>query len=180
MHPLVYQVSCRVFLAKHQITQVTQPPYSPDLVPCVLRLFPKLKSPLKGKRFQNIDEIQGNMMGSWWQLGKLWGPKVPTLKGTKASLSYVQCFLCLVSSSINLFFFFFNIFYLFIERGREDERERNINVWLPLTRPLLGTWPDETQGRCPRPGIELVTPPFIGWHSIHWATPFRAKCPYCS
>ena len=21
------------------------------------------------------------------------------------------------------------------------ERQRNINVWLPLTRPLLGTWP---------------------------------------
>ena len=36
--------------------------------------------------------------------------------------------------------------YLFLERGegREKERERNINVWLPLTRPLLGTWP-ETQ-----------------------------------
>ena len=33
--------------------------------------------------------------------------------------------------------------YLFLERGegREKERERNINVWLPLTRPLLGTWP---------------------------------------
>ena len=23
----------------------------------------------------------------------------------------------------------------------EEERERNINVWLTLTRPLLGTWP---------------------------------------
>ena len=33
--------------------------------------------------------------------------------------------------------------YLFSERGegREEERERNINVQLPLTRPLLGTWP---------------------------------------
>ena len=33
--------------------------------------------------------------------------------------------------------------YLFLERGegREKERERNINVWLPLTRPLVGTWP---------------------------------------
>ena len=33
--------------------------------------------------------------------------------------------------------------YLFIERerGREGERERNINVCFPLTRPLLGTWP---------------------------------------
>ena len=32
--------------------------------------------------------------------------------------------------------------YLFLEGGggREKKRERNINVWLPLTRPLLGTW----------------------------------------
>ena len=31
----------------------------------------------------------------------------------------------------------------FLERGevRDKERERNINVWLPLTCPLLGTWP---------------------------------------
>ena len=28
----------------------------------------------------------------------------------------------------------------FLERGREKERERNINVWLPLAGPLLGTW----------------------------------------
>ena len=38
------------FLAKHQIIQVIQPPYSPDLVLCNFWLFPKLKSPLKGKR----------------------------------------------------------------------------------------------------------------------------------
>ena len=50
-------------LAKHQITQVTQPPYSPDLAPCDFWLFPKLKSPLKGKRFQTVDEIQENMAG---------------------------------------------------------------------------------------------------------------------
>ena len=25
--------------------------------------------------------------------------------------------------------------------GREGERERNINAWLPPTHPLLGTWP---------------------------------------
>ena len=35
------------------------------------------------------------------------------------------------------------MYYLFWERGegREKERERNINVWLPLVHPLLGTWP---------------------------------------
>ena len=33
--------------------------------------------------------------------------------------------------------------YLFLDRreGKEKERERNINVWLPLEHPLLGTWP---------------------------------------
>ena len=31
--------------------------------------------------------------------------------------------------------------YIFRERGREGEREGNINVWLLLSRPLLGTWP---------------------------------------
>ena len=33
------------------------------------------------------------------------------------------------------------LFYLFLEKGREKKRERNINVWLPLMHPLLGTWP---------------------------------------
>ena len=33
--------------------------------------------------------------------------------------------------------------YLFLERGeeREKEREKNINVWLPLAHPPLWTWP---------------------------------------
>ena len=44
------------------------------------------------------------MMGQLWGLGELCEvPKVPTLKGTEVeSLSYVQCFLYLVSSSVNV------------------------------------------------------------------------------
>ena len=40
-------------------------------------------------------------------------------------------------------FVFKDCVYLYLERqeGREKERERNINLWLPLLRPLLGTWP---------------------------------------
>ena len=84
-------------LAKDQITQVTQPPYSPDLVPWDFWLFPKLKSLLKRKRFQTVNEIQENTMGQRMVMGRtVWGPKVPTLKGTEASLSYVQCFLNLL------------------------------------------------------------------------------------
>ena len=35
------------------------------------------------------------------------------------------------------------ILFIFIDRreGKEKERERNINVWLLLGCPLLGTWP---------------------------------------
>ena len=50
--------------------------------------------------------------------------------------------------------------YLLLEKGegREKERERNINVWLPLMCPLLGTWPT-TQACAPtgnRTGDPLV------------------------
>ena len=37
--------------------------------------------------------------------------------------------------------FFLDFIYLFLERVREGEREGNVNVWLPLEHPLLGTWP---------------------------------------
>ena len=50
------------------------------------------------------------------------------------------------------------IFYLFLERqeGRENERERNINVWLPLKCPQLGTWP--TTQACALTGNRTDTP----------------------
>ena len=82
------------FLVKHQITQVSQPPYSPHLVPCDFWLFPKLKPPLKRKRLQTASELLENTMAQLMVTGRtVWGPKAPTLKGTEASLSYVQCFL---------------------------------------------------------------------------------------
>jgi len=46
------------FFAKHLITQVCQPPYSPDLATCDFWLIPKLKSPLKGRRFVNATVTQ--------------------------------------------------------------------------------------------------------------------------
>ncbi|KAJ4426501.1 hypothetical protein ANN_27315 [Periplaneta americana] len=48
------------FLAKHGITTFRQPPYSPDLAPCDFWLFPKLKTPLKGSRFESREEIMRN------------------------------------------------------------------------------------------------------------------------
>ena len=50
--------------------------------------------------------IQKNMTGQLMAIGRtVWGPKVPTLKGTEASLSYVPCFLYPISSSINVSIF---------------------------------------------------------------------------
>jgi hypothetical protein len=48
-------------LAKHSIPVVPQLPYLQDLVPCDFFRFPRLKSTLKGKQFQDIVEIQWNM-----------------------------------------------------------------------------------------------------------------------
>lgn len=48
------------FLAKHGIPQVRQAPYSPDMAPGDFWLFPKLKMPLKGSRFESREDIMKN------------------------------------------------------------------------------------------------------------------------
>jgi transposase len=48
------------YLAKHQTATVPHPPYSPDLAPADLFLFPKLKTTLKGRHFQTIEQIEEN------------------------------------------------------------------------------------------------------------------------
>ena len=50
----------RSYLAKHQTSVVSHPPYSPDLGPADVFLFPKFKTTLKGRRSQTIEEIQEN------------------------------------------------------------------------------------------------------------------------
>ena len=83
MCPLMHHISC-VFLVKHQITQVTQPPYSPELVPFDFSLFPKLNSPLKGKRFQTVDEVQKNIIGQLMAFGRtVWGPRCLLWRGLR-------------------------------------------------------------------------------------------------
>ncbi|PNF28929.1 hypothetical protein B7P43_G18064 [Cryptotermes secundus] len=52
------QLRLEGFLAKHGIPQVRQAPYSPDMAPCDFWLFPRLKTPLKGSRFDNRKDIQ--------------------------------------------------------------------------------------------------------------------------
>ena len=48
----------RDHFAKNSTHIVPQPPYLPDLAPCDFWLFPKLERPLRGHRFETIEEIQ--------------------------------------------------------------------------------------------------------------------------
>ena len=108
---LSLQYTCSYIISAEIFGKTSSPPgdstlYSPELVPCDFCLFPKLRSPLKGKRFQTVDEIQENTMGQLMTIGRtVWGPRVSTLKKTEVLLSYVQRFLYLLSSSINISIF---------------------------------------------------------------------------
>ncbi|UYV68939.1 hypothetical protein LAZ67_6001728 [Cordylochernes scorpioides] len=48
----------RDFLAKNNTLMMPQPPYFPDLASCDFFLFPKLKRPMKGRRYATLDEIK--------------------------------------------------------------------------------------------------------------------------
>jgi hypothetical protein len=49
---------CAAILAAKNMAVVPHPPYSPDLAPCDFFLFPKMKSKLKRRSFQDVTEIQ--------------------------------------------------------------------------------------------------------------------------
>jgi len=70
----------REFLTKHETTVVPKPACSPDLAPADFFLFPELKSSLKDRRFQTVEEIEENsiqdtraipqnMFQNWWEGG---------------------------------------------------------------------------------------------------------------
>ena len=48
----------RQFLSNKNITVCPHSPYSPDLAPCDIQLFPKVKMTMKGKRFESIQDIE--------------------------------------------------------------------------------------------------------------------------
>ena len=47
-------------LASKQVTVLEHPAYSPDLAPSDFFLFPKIKELLKGRHFDDIDNIRSN------------------------------------------------------------------------------------------------------------------------
>ena len=85
--PLMHYVSCIVFwwntVSPRWLCPTRAQIWHPETS--------KLKPPLKGKRFQTVDEILENMMGKLMATGRtVWGPEVPMF---------------LVSSSINVSIF---------------------------------------------------------------------------
>ena len=53
-------MSVREFLATKQITVLEHPAYSPDVAPSDFFLFPKIRKILKGRHFDDIDDIWSN------------------------------------------------------------------------------------------------------------------------
>ena len=81
-------------------------PLQPRFGALWLLAFHKAKITFEREEISDIDEIQENTTGQLMATGiTVWGPKVPALKATEASLSYVQCFLYLISSSIDVSMF---------------------------------------------------------------------------
>ena len=62
--PVHQAVAVQEFLARKQVCVLHHPPYSPDLSPCDYFLFPKQKLPLKGRLFEDVQDIQAAVTSS--------------------------------------------------------------------------------------------------------------------
>ena len=63
-------LSVKRYLAKNNIPVMEHPPYSPDIAPCDFFLFPKIKSALKGTRFESVHAVKAKatqLLNSWTQ-----------------------------------------------------------------------------------------------------------------
>ena len=64
------------------------------------------------------------------------------------------------------------VIYFRARRREEKERERNSNVWLPFSRPLLGTWPATL---CP--DWESIQQTFSAQAGVHSTEPHQPGLP---
>ena len=62
--PVHRAVAVQEFLARKQVCALHHPPYSPDLSPSDYFLFPKLKLPLKGRLFEDVQDIHAAVTSS--------------------------------------------------------------------------------------------------------------------
>ena len=97
----MHRILCRVFWQNVKSPSWLSPSIAQIWHPVTLT-FPQTKIIFDR---EEISEIQENTTEQLMVIGKtVWGPKMPTLKRTKASLSCVQCFLYLLSSPVNVAF----------------------------------------------------------------------------
>ena len=87
-------------------------PYSSDLALCDFWLFSKLKSPLKEKRFQTIDEIQENMMGQLMAIRIVWGPRCLLWRGLKHHCPSTMFLVSCIFFNKHLYFSYYMAGYL--------------------------------------------------------------------
>ena len=100
----MHHIMCRVFWQNIKSPTWLSPTTAQIWCPVTsgFLAFPQTKITFEREEISDHDEIQENTTGQLMAIGRTgWGP---TLKGTEASLSCVQCFLCLVSSSANACF----------------------------------------------------------------------------
>ena len=85
------------------------------------------------------------------EMGHHW--RVLSRAGTKLDLDFNS-----ITPATGFFFnSFLNFIYFFLERGeRREKEEKNTIVHLPLTHPLLGTWP--TTQACALTGNRTTDP----------------------
>ena len=59
-----HSIKCATVSHEKQDDNGFTPPFSPDLAPSDFFLFPRMKTDLKGKRFQNVEEVREKNDGS--------------------------------------------------------------------------------------------------------------------
>jgi len=59
------------FLTKHEMKLVLQPPFSPDSASADFFLFTMLKSILKGRQFESVEEIIENLLAELHSISKV-------------------------------------------------------------------------------------------------------------
>ena len=95
---LMHHISCRVFWQNIKSPSWLSPPIAQIWCPGTFGFF-KTNTTFEREEISDHQwdsgKYDGAADGNW---ETVWGPKVPTLKGTEASLSCVQCFLHLISS----------------------------------------------------------------------------------
>ena len=110
--------SCLIqrFLVKHQIIQVTQHPWQPRFGALILLAFPKTKITFEREEISDYQWDSGkydwSADGDWENC--VWS-QCAYFEGTEALVSYVQCFLYLTCSSINVYFSYYMAGY-FLDR----------------------------------------------------------------